>query len=159
MLFSRPCTYAIRALVYLAMQPPGKVTGTKEIADHEGIPNSFLGKVLLQLRRKRLLRSFKGIGGGYELAVPPPEISLLTIVRAVDGDDVFESCVLDNRDCRPSKQCALHESWLELREQLQRILEKSTVAALVQARLEDPSQSDNPDVGILPNRSTDNVSH
>ncbi len=116
------------------MQPPGKVTGTREISEQEGIPNSFLGKILLQLRRKRLLRSFKGIGGGYELAAPPREISLLTIVRAVDGEVAFHECVLEDRTCQQPNRCALHDSWAGIRDQIQLILESNTLEELVRAR-------------------------
>ena len=98
-MLSRPCTYAVRALTYLAMQPPGKLTGSHEIADHEGIPNSFLCKILLELRRKRLLRSYKGVGGGYELALPPDRINLLMIVQAIEGELALSECILEDHQC------------------------------------------------------------
>src|SRR3989304_5998253 len=108
-MFSRPCSYAIRALTYLAMQPPGKLTGAREVSEHEGIPSSFLSKVLLQLRRGRLLRSYKGIGGGYELALPPDKISLLKIVRCIEGDVAFNACFLEDHECSVRGECALHQ--------------------------------------------------
>ncbi len=134
MLLSRPSTYAIRALTYLAMQPPGKLSGTREISASEGIPSFFLGKVLLQLRRARLLRSYKGIGGGYELAFPPDQISLLSVVRCVGGADVVDACILEDRDCQKSARCALHDSWVPIREHLCKMLEERTLADLVLTR-------------------------
>lgn len=141
MLFSHSSSYAIRALTYLAMQPQGKLTGTKEISDHEGIPNSFLGKVLIRLRRGRLVRSYKGTGGGYELALPPERIDLLMVVRCTDGDDFFEGCMLDDRDCSPQHQCALHESWFGIRNRLKQMLEENTLAQLARARETSPIRS------------------
>lgn len=132
MLFSRPCTYAIRALTYLAMQPPGKLSGTQEISAHEHIPGSFLAKVLLQVRRGRLVRSYKGIGGGYELALPPDKINLLMIVRCFEGDVPFHQCVLADRECSIHGECALHEAWIGFRDQLVCFLEGQTLAKLVQ---------------------------
>ncbi len=117
------------------MQPPGKLSGTREISLQENIPGSFLGKVLLQLRRKHLLRSYKGIGGGYELALAPDRINLLMVVRSVDGDDLFESCLLEDRQCVPSRPCAMHDAWTQIRDQLRRTLETNTVAELVRARM------------------------
>ena len=76
----------------------GKLSGTREIADHEGLPQSFLGKVLLALRRDRFLRSQKGIRGGYELAMVPEQISLLAIVRSIDGEPLTE-CPLEDHQC------------------------------------------------------------
>ncbi len=144
MLFSRPCSYAIRALTYLAMQPPGKLSGTREISERERIPNSFLGKVLLQLRRGRLLRSYKGIGGGYELALPPDRINLLMIVRCVGGDEILRRCILEDHDCTPQGHCPLHGAWLPIRDHLETFLEHKTLAELVLARTEVPSEGGGP---------------
>ncbi len=149
MLFSHPSAYAIRALTYLAMQPPGKLSGTKEISEHEGIPASFLGKVLIQLRRGRLVRSYKGIGGGYELALPPDRINLLKVVRSTGGEGVFEICVLEDRDCSPIQQCALHESWMTIRNQLQELMERYTLADLVKARAPDSEKVPEKLTGII----------
>ena len=134
MLFSRPSTYAIRALTYLAMQPPGKLSGTREISEREDIPNFFLGKVLLQLRRGRLLRSYKGTGGGYQLALPPDKINLLMIVHCIAGDELFDTCILEDHECGSHRQCALHESWVAIRDELRAVLERNTLAELVRAR-------------------------
>ena len=133
-MLSRPCTYAIRALTYLAMQPPGKLSGSREISDYEGIPTSFLCKILLDLRRKRLLRSYKGIGGGYELALPPDKINLLMIVRAIEGELAFTECILEDQQCSTRGECTLHDSWIDLRNQLVHFLETQTLADLVRTR-------------------------
>jgi Rrf2 family transcriptional regulator, iron-sulfur cluster assembly transcription factor len=133
-MLSRPCTYAIRALTYLATQPPGKLCGSREISDHEEIPNSFLCKILLELRRKRLLRSYKGIGGGYELALPPDKINLLMIVRCIEGELAFTECILADEQCSSRGQCTLHDSWMELRNQLVHFLESQTLSDLVRTR-------------------------
>jgi len=135
LLLSHPTCYAIRALTYLAMQPPGKLTGAREISEREAIPASFLGKVLIQLRRARLVRSYKGIGGGYELALPPDRINLLRIVRDTGSKELFEECFLEDRECSSPCCCVLHESWMAVRNQLMRMLERSTLAELAQARL------------------------
>ncbi|HKT11751.1 MAG TPA: Rrf2 family transcriptional regulator [Terriglobia bacterium] len=135
-MLSRPCTYAVRALTYLAMQPPGKLTGSREIADHEEIPNSFLCKILLELRRKRLLRSYKGIGGGYELALPADKINLLMIVQSIEGELAFTECVLEDHQCSDQGPCALHESWSELKIRFIRFLETQTLAGLAETRVQ-----------------------
>ena len=132
-LFSRPCTYAVRALAFLATQPVGMVVGTREIAEREGIPQAFLGKVLLLLCRERLVKSHRGIGGGYALAVPPEEIRLLAIVRAIDGDPI-KNCVLEDRECSARRPCLLHLTWSSLREQWVAYLERTTLAELVRQR-------------------------
>src|SRR5215470_3430096 len=109
-LFSRSSSHAIRALTYLAMQPLGKLSGTREISEREHIPRPFIPKILLPLRRARLVVSFRGIGGGYELAMPPEQISLFEIVRYMDGTPLTD-CVLEDHPCSSPHQCVLHPCW------------------------------------------------
>jgi Rrf2 family protein len=141
MIFSRASSYAIRALTYLATQPPGKLSGVREISDHVRIPSPFLSKVLLQLRRGRLLRSYKGIGGGYELAQPPNKICLFNVVECIDGTP-FGSCILEDRECSAGQICAMHDSWGPIRTQLLGFLQAITLEQLVeQLSVPLPSQA------------------
>jgi Rrf2 family protein len=138
-LFSRPCSYAMRAVTYLAAQPIGKLTGKKEIAQSESIPSAFLSKVLLSLCHSHVLRSRKGIHGGYELAVPAEQISLLTVVRAVHGEP-FQDCVLEDRQCSSAHPCELHASWVVVRAQLLDYFENLSAADLVRLRRREDSE-------------------
>lgn len=132
-LFSRSSSHAIRALTYLAMQPLGKHTGTREISEHEHIPCPYIPKVLMPLRRARLVRSFRGIGGGYDLAVPPEQINLLAIMQYIDGVPLND-CVLEDHPCSSPNECALHPCWSAVRELLLGYLERTTLADLVRFR-------------------------
>lgn len=138
-LFSRPCTYAVRAVTYLAAQPIGKLTGKKEIAQSESIPSGFLSKVLLSLCHSRLLRSRKGFRGGYALAVPAEQISLLAVIRAVHGEPL-QDCMLEDRQCSSAHPCELHASWVPVREQLLDYFEELTAADLVRLRRHKDSE-------------------
>lgn len=142
-ILSRPCSYAIRAMVHLAEQPPGQISSTREICDEENIPPSFLGKVFLPLCRGRLVRSLRGTGGGYELAVPPNEICLAAIVEAIDGSQL-EDCILEDHRCGDSRECLLHHAWTGVRERFVDYLERTTVADLV--RIRKPTQVRIPEV-------------
>ena len=132
-LFSRSSFHAIRALTYLAMQPLGKLSGTREISECEHIPRPFIPKVLLPLRRAHLVRSFRGIRGGYDLAVPPDQINLLAIMRCIDGMPLSD-CVLEDHPCASQHECALHPCWSVVRELLLGYLERTTLADLVRFR-------------------------
>ncbi len=134
MWISRPCLYAIRALTCLASQPPGKLSGTRDIAAQEDIPAAFLGKVLQQLRRGRLVRSYRGAGGGYKLALPPEKISLMAIVRCIEEPNVLQNCVLEDHECVLDHPCSLHESWLPVRQQVVEFFESNTLAELARSR-------------------------
>jgi Rrf2 family iron-sulfur cluster assembly transcriptional regulator len=136
-LFSRSSSHAIRALTYLAMQPLGKLCGTREISESEHISRPFIPKVLLPLRRARLVRSSRGIRGGYNLAVPPEQISLLAIMRCIDSVPLND-CLLEDRPCSRAQECALHPYWSVVREQLLDYLERTTLADLVRFRQSGP---------------------
>jgi Rrf2 family protein len=82
---SRMSGYAVRALVHLAGQETGWPVASHTIAQAKGMPERFLLKVLVALARARLVLSLKGAYGGYRLARPAKDISLLDIVEAVDG--------------------------------------------------------------------------
>jgi Rrf2 family protein len=85
MRLSRAASYATHALVFLAAQKDSKPFASHEIARVWGIPERFLLKVLKPLVAVRVLVSLKGPNGGYRLARPANEISLLEVCEAVDG--------------------------------------------------------------------------
>lgn len=131
------------------MQPPGKLTGVREISDHVRIPSPYLSKVLLRLRRGRMLRSYKGIGGGYELAQPPHNISLFNVIECLEGNP-FGSCILEDRECSLGEECAMHESWGPVRNQLFAFLQAMTLDHLAeQHRVTLRSKSDSEEVRKL----------
>jgi Rrf2 family protein len=85
MKLSKRGEYGILALVHLAARPPGTVVQIREIAREEGIPAKFLEGILLQLKRAGLVRSRRGVEGGYSLARPAADISLGEVVRLLEG--------------------------------------------------------------------------
>jgi len=85
MKLTRASSYALHAVAFMAQQQTKRPVASHHIADARGIPERFLLKVLKPLVTARVLRSIKGPNGGYELARPADEISLLEILEAVDG--------------------------------------------------------------------------
>src|ERR671935_2756777 len=77
--------YAARALLSLALHGSEQPTSVKEIAERTGLPQPYLEQILLALKGAGLVRSKRGVGGGYVLARDPSEITLGQIVSAVDG--------------------------------------------------------------------------
>ena len=127
MIYSKPCEYAIRALVYVARFPDrGAARGT-EIAKAEGLPAPVLGKVLQELVRKGLLESRRGPGGGFRLARNPQLITLRDVVAAIDGLDQFAECAVGLEGCSDNSPCPLHDTWKGLRTQLMTYLETTTL--------------------------------
>ena len=110
--FSRATQYAIRALAYLAVHSPNALCPLEKIASDEGIPQSFLGKVLQGLAHKKIVRSTKGINGGYGLGLPAEKITLYSVVDAIDNLSVTQAdCVLGRSVCDENNPCPLHNYW------------------------------------------------
>ncbi|HEY7911261.1 MAG TPA: Rrf2 family transcriptional regulator [Blastocatellia bacterium] len=127
MIISKATGYGIRALAYLASQPAPGLCGLHEIAEHEHIPPIYLRKVLGELRRHRLLRSVKGIHGGYELARPPQTITLWEVFRVLEPDPYIDMCILGRGQCSEESCCALHEDWQKVRAELVSLLHGKTI--------------------------------
>src|SRR5436309_14174053 len=85
MKLSRTACYAIHAVVYMATQGPDQIIIGHRAAKVLGIPEGFLLRILVALSRAHVLWSVKGPNGGYRLARPAREISLLDVVEAVEG--------------------------------------------------------------------------
>ncbi|MFI6335473.1 RrF2 family transcriptional regulator [Streptomyces sp. NPDC050535] len=82
---SAKADYATRALLELACEPERPLT-CEVIASSQEIPFRFLKSVVGELRKAGLVRSQRGCEGGYWLGRPPEEITLLDVVRAIDGE-------------------------------------------------------------------------
>jgi len=117
-------------MTFLAMQPAGQRTGAREISQAEHIPMPFLWKILHNLARRRLVRSFKGIRGGYELARSRDRITLHEVVLATDGMDFSNQCVLGLPRCGEKNACPLHNTWKSIRADMTAMLERNTLADL-----------------------------
>jgi Rrf2 family protein len=130
MLFSRSAEYGIRAMTFLASLPPGRLAGAREISEAEQIPMPFLWKILQNLAKRKLIRSFKGLRGGYELAMPPEILTLSMILEATDSADRLGNCVLGLPNCSDENACPLHDTWKELRGNMNAMLHQNTLADL-----------------------------
>ncbi|HZQ70745.1 MAG TPA: Rrf2 family transcriptional regulator [Terriglobales bacterium] len=129
-MFSRSTEYAIRAMAVLAKQPSGKLCGAREIAESAEIPRPFLWKILQNLTRKRLLRSFKGVRGGYELARPAQRISVLQVIDATTPADAMAGCMLGHGNCDSRHPCALHLVWANFSKDLTAKFRKTSLSDL-----------------------------
>ena len=127
MIFSKTTAYGIRALAYLANHQDGPC-GLQQIVEHEKVPPLYLRKVLGELRRHRLLRSSKGIHGGYELARPPETITLWDVFRILEPDPYLDVCILGQGQCNHEPLCALHEDWQRVRRDLVGLLQSKTIS-------------------------------
>ena len=108
-------------------------TSVRDIADRTGLPQPYLEQILLALKGAGLVRSKRGVGGGYVLARPPEAITLGQIVSAVEGPiaagDFGEPH--QNGACDHEGQCVLLALWAEVGETMRRHLDSFTLADMV----------------------------
>ena len=130
-LFSRKCEYAVQSMLYLAEHIDSGPISADRIAEDLAISRDFVSKTLQGLVGESMVRSIRGKAGGFLLAREPGTINLLSIVLVVDGDSVFESCVLGLPSCGSEEPCPVHETWGPLREAARRMLERTTLEAFM----------------------------
>jgi Rrf2 family protein len=150
MLLSKSCEYGLRAMLYLSARTESEKTDAAEggpsgpvhayrslqtVSDDLGIGPSYLTKVCQKLNEAGLLTSKRGRGGGIALTRPPDAISLYEIVVAIDGDDLFEECVLGLPGCGEAEPCPLHDHWTEERERMRTTFQNTTLAEVPNVRL------------------------
>jgi Rrf2 family transcriptional regulator, iron-sulfur cluster assembly transcription factor len=135
-MISNSSKYGIRALTYLASQPKsaGKI-GIKQISNDLDLPSPFLSKILQSLAKQKVLSSSKGPHGGFSLLKDPKDITLLDVVRAIDTDDVFTNCVMQNRACKcvdkEKAPCPVHDDYAKVRSGLIKFFNSKTIYSLV----------------------------
>lgn len=114
--------YAVRAMLALARTTDVQATGAV-LAAETAIPPSYVPQVMGDLVRAGLVANRRGRRGGYRLARPPSEISLLAIVEAVEGDGRRRTCVLRGGPCRRDGACDVHDPFFKAQEALFNTLE------------------------------------
>ena len=123
--------YASRALLSLALHST-KVgpTPVRDIAERTGLPQPYLEQILLALKGAGLVRSKRGVGGGYVLARAPEDITLAAIIRAVDGPITLGDFGVPHTDgaCDHDGQCVLLAIWQNVGSEMRRLLEGFTLA-------------------------------
>ncbi|MGE5844630.1 MAG: RrF2 family transcriptional regulator [Syntrophaceae bacterium] len=127
---SKKGDYAIRGMVYLAGQPPGRVVLASEIARAMDVPPMFLSKIFQQFSKLGLVRSYRGSGGGFELGRSPEEITLCEIVEAVEGPIMPNRCVMSGGACSRQKGCTVHPVWKKVQTNVREILSGVTLKDL-----------------------------
>ena len=131
---SAKADYALRAAIELAAAGDGPVKGER-IAQAQEIPLKFLENILVELRHAGIVRSQRGVEGGYWLARPAEEVSLAEVIRAVEGP------IANVRGLGPQEveyagpAGRLREVWIAVRASLRSVLEETTLADLASGEL------------------------
>jgi len=132
---TRESDYGIRSVLYLARQPLKKVSFVNEISEEYKIPRSFLAKILQKLVKGKIVRSYRGVKGGFSLARPAREISVLEVLEAIEGGLSMNVCVLDKKQCNFSKHCPTHFLWANVQNKVTDMLKKTNFDELARMKV------------------------
>ncbi len=105
-LLTRNTDYGIRALCFIAKQK-GRVVSVPELVGALKIPRPFLRKIMQRLTKKGFVRSYKGIGGGFRMALPADKLYIVEVARVFQGEVNLNECFLKKELCPNRKVCPL----------------------------------------------------
>jgi Rrf2 family protein len=130
--------WGVHACVLLAVLPPDSALPAARLAEYHGVPSAYLAKHLQALARAGVLETVKGPRGGYRLARPATEISVLDVVEAIDGDEPAFRCTEIRRrgpTAMPAREyrlpCGIHRVFTRADEAWRAELAAATIADLV----------------------------
>lgn len=125
--------YAVTAMLDIALNSAQGPVTLSDISERQKISLSYLEQLFAKLRRKGLVRSVRGPGGGYQLSYDSDQISIGMIITAVNENIMATKC-RGNANCQNGVQCLTHSLWEQLSERIEDFLNGITVAELVNAQ-------------------------
>ena len=130
MRLTRGTDYGARGSIHLAKKPPSSVVLVGEIANAEGLPESYLAKIFQYLARAGIVQSHRGAKGGFSLARPANEITLREVVEAIEGPIALAPCLSPCEGCDRMDTCPLHPVLARAQENLLATLNAVTLQDL-----------------------------
>lgn len=123
--------YAVTAMLDLALNAQQGPVSLADISERQGISISYLEQLFAKLRRQELVKSVRGPGGGYRLNGESTEISVASVIDAVD-ETVDATRCRGMGDCQEGETCLTHYLWCDLSDQLHEFLNGISLGSLVQ---------------------------
>ena len=124
--------YGVRALVDLSIHGRNGTVRSNEIAKRQGIPGSYLERVMYMLQKGGLTESRRGPAGGHALALSPSEITIGAVMKNLGGTQPIIGCLDDLDICYQSPSCGQRKVWREVDMAVQKVLDGTTIADLIQ---------------------------
>lgn len=122
--------YAVTAMLDLALHAEAGPVSLSEIAKRQELSLSYLEQLFVKLRRSALVVSSRGPGGGYALNQDITEVSVASIIDAVDENVDATNCS-GKSDCHEGHMCLTHHLWKDLTQRIHDFLESVSLADLV----------------------------
>ncbi len=112
---SKLTDYGVMIMAYIA-QDPLRLFQAREIAEALSVALPTASKLLKKLAKGKLLVSYRGTHGGYQLNVSPEQITMADLVNALEGPIAITECNLGHDHCKTADQCHVKTPWLRINE-------------------------------------------
>ena len=130
--------YALRCILNIAKNSKDGPVNIRRMVEEEGLPLDYVEQLLMKLRRHKLIKSVRGVRGGYLLEKSPKHLSIKDVLEAVEGDAFEIIChrheSKNGAKCKDPKKCVLRTVWVDLKSVIDQFLEKETMATLLTRR-------------------------
>jgi Rrf2 family protein len=157
-IFGASATHALRALAHLAAHEGEEARLGRDLSREVGVPEHYLAKILATLARAGVLVATRGARGGYRLARPAGEITLLQVLEPIEGKRVRPGCLLrPGEACREEALCAAHPAWGGVKAAYTTFLEETTLEDIRGGATPRPARGPRP--GRKPARRTTRSHH
>lgn len=132
-MFKKETEYALRGLIYIQSQNTlGRRPGITEIADEINAPQFYTAKIMQRLAKQGFVESLKGKGGGFSFNADLPELTLKTIITAIEGDHLFTGCGIGLKECNSENPCPIHDQFAPIRESIEKLVSEESIQSLAE---------------------------
>jgi len=129
-LITRNTDYAIRALCCIA-EKKEEIVSVNQLVKNLNMPRPFLRRIMQILNKEEIVRSYKGKGGGFSLAMPPIKINVIRIMEIFRGPVRINECTFKKEICPNVKHCLLKKKLDEIEKEVITKLDKITLDSLL----------------------------
>ena len=127
---SKATAYSLHALMYMVRHITQLPATTNTIAKAEGVPRGYLSKIFQKLTKAGIVRSVKGKKKGYVFAKQPEEVSLLELFELIEGESLFDDCLLRHCECDGTPEnCCIFAKWLSATKKIKQLLSETSLVA------------------------------
>ena len=123
--------YGLRILMDLALHQSDKPRLIRDIAKSQQISEKYISRLVISLRKSGMIRSVRGVNGGFHIAKKPEDITLLDVIEVMEGPLSIVDCVSTPKRCKLSENCAPREVWCKLNDDIRGLMRGTTLADIL----------------------------
>jgi len=124
-------SYGLLGVIYLAQQEKDRRVPLSEIAKSQDVPEKFLAKIFQYLTKSGIVRSHRGVGGGFALIRDPKDLTFCDIIEAIQGPCHLIMCLPDAERCAKSAKCPVRVVMQDAENNLKKVFTSYTIADII----------------------------